>query len=164
MSATIQSAGGQFSFPGRVAFYVDANNGANQDLGSSSSSTYVKVEWERIIYEQGGSNFSLANNQYTIPAGCTGLWQWNLNLNYQHANQSIMFLEASIKNAGGSPTSIAGLTHATNNSGGDDYSGVQVSGLMKCTAGDVIYCDVRQGTASSTKVFISSNWSGFFVG
>ena len=163
-SARIQSAGGQFSFPGRVAFYVDAANGANQSLGSSGSSTYVKVEWENIIYEQGGSNFSLTNNEYTIPAGCTGLWQWNLNLNWQIPDASIQFLEASIINSGGTPTSIAGLTHSSNESGGTDYSGVQVAGIMKCTAGDTVYINVRQGQASSSKVFISSNWSGFFVG
>lgn len=163
-AARIQSANGQFSYPGRVAFYVDANDGANQDLGSSSSSTYVKVEWERIIFEQGGSNFSLTDNEYIIPAGCTGLWQWNLNITWSVPNASIQFLEASIINSGGTPTSIAGLTHASNESGGNDYSGVQVSGIMKCTAGDTVYINVRQGQASSSKVFISSNWSGYFVG
>jgi|TARA_R100000081_G_C4769489_1_gene144694 hypothetical protein len=163
-AARIQSANGQFSFPGRVAFYVDANDGANQDLGSASNTTYVKVEWERILYEQGGSNFSLTDNEYTIPEGCTGLWQWNLNLNFTVPNASIQFLEASIINSGGTPESIAGLTHASNESGGNDYSGVHVAGVMKCTAGDTIYINVRQGQASSSKVFISSNWSGFFVG
>ena len=163
-AARIQSANGQFSFPGRVAFYVDANDGANQDLGSASNTTYVKVEWENIIYEQGGSNFSLTNNEYTIPVGCTGLWQWNLNLNWQIPDASIQFLEASIINSGGTPSSIAGLTHASNESGGNDYSGVQVAGIMKCTAGDTVYINVRQGQAVSSKVFISSNWSGFFVG
>ena len=163
-AAKLQSANGQFSFPGRVAFYVDANDGANQNLGTSSSSTYVKVEWENLIYEQGGSNFNLTNNEYTIPSGCTGLWEFNLNLSWQIPDASIMFLEASIINTNGTPTSIAGLTHATNNTGGIDYSGVQVSGIMKCTAGDTIYINVRQGQPSSAKVFISSNWSGYFVG
>ena len=68
-AARIQSANGQFLFPGRVAFFVDANDGANQDLGSASNTTYVKVEWENIVFEQGGSNFSLTDKQYIIPAG-----------------------------------------------------------------------------------------------
>lgn len=163
-AARIQSANGQFSFPGRVAFFVDANDGSNQDLGSASNTTYVKVEWENIVFEQGGSNFSLTDNQYIIPAGCTGLWQWNANITWSVPNASIQFLEASIINSGGTPGSIAALTHVSNESGGNDYSGVQVSGIMKCTAGDTVYINVRQGQPSSSKIFLSSNWSGYFLG